>query len=146
MAFFQHRVGRFNEQVAELLRQLEAGAPVELPPAEADVFAALGERAKGAGLEVAFMINCDVVNPTRNRVDRGPRMRELARRGVVDTVVDLGRPDRYPDLFRPEHRFDWMHLDEAGADVYTRRLADLWLRDRERLTGERGGEDPPGSR
>jgi hypothetical protein len=37
--------------------------------------------------------------------------------------LDFSSPDRYPELFAVEHRFDRGHLNHAGALLYSRLLA-----------------------
>ena len=48
------------------------------------------------------------------------RARELA-------ILDFSDVNEYPDLFRNENRQDINHLNAAGADVFTRILADRFL-------------------
>jgi hypothetical protein len=44
--------------------------------------------------------------------------------GTIEVpIVDLGHPDRYPELFAPELWHDESHLDGAGAQIASRILA-----------------------
>lgn len=100
------------------------------PPAtegERRVFRDLVETARRAGLEVVFFTNADVINPRQDVANRGERLRALQREGIVPRLLDLGDPERFPELYDPELRFDWSHLDVHGARMYTRLLAELWL-------------------
>ena len=38
-------------------------------------------------------------------------------------LLDLDDATRYPQLFDPPHRFETIHLNEAGAQVFTKLLA-----------------------
>lgn len=42
-------------------------------------------------------------------------------------VLDLREADRFPELFLPGNRVDSEHLNAAGAEAFTRRLAQLFL-------------------
>jgi hypothetical protein len=44
--------------------------------------------------------------------------------GAVDTLLRYDDPDRDAALFAHENRFDSLHLNDAGAALFTRRLAD----------------------
>ena len=50
--------------------------------------------------------------------------------GVIPTLLDMDDFERYPQLFDPDLRFDEMHLNKDGAELYTRALANAfaaWL-------------------
>lgn len=54
------------------------------------------------------------------------RRHELARayaHGHVTALLDYGDPNRYPELYTPEHRYDVGHANHAGAKLFTRALA-----------------------
>lgn len=42
--------------------------------------------------------------------------------GVV--ILDFRNPDRYPELFEAKYRYDAAHLNRAGAEIYTKLLAE----------------------
>ena len=39
----------------------------------------------------------------------------------------MGQPNLYPELFDPDQYYDIRHLNEDGANLYTRYLADAYL-------------------
>ena len=49
---------------------------------------------------------------------------ELARRVIV---LDFNDPKRFPELYENRHRLDWDHLNTAGAEVFTKLLAEHWV-------------------
>lgn len=48
---------------------------------------------------------------------------ELARLRSMADVLDYSDPETCPELFDPSVRFDWLHLNALGAEVFSRRLA-----------------------
>ena len=48
---------------------------------------------------------------------------ERAQRSMV---LDLNDPVRFPELYENRYRLDTDHLNTAGADVFTRLLAEQW--------------------
>ncbi|MEZ4740774.1 MAG: hypothetical protein R2818_15780 [Flavobacteriales bacterium] len=44
-----------------------------------------------------------------------------------DRVIDMGDPDNYPEFYQTNYRFDRGHLNEVGAALYTRKLAERIL-------------------
>lgn len=42
-------------------------------------------------------------------------------------IIDMGQPKLYPELFDPDLYYDIRHLNEDGANLYTRYLADAYL-------------------
>lgn len=40
------------------------------------------------------------------------------------TIWNFSDPQRYPQLFLPEHRLDYIHMNTAGGKVFTRALAE----------------------
>lgn len=52
----------------------------------------------------------------------------LARRGEILVLLDADRPERYPELFAQESRFDPKHLNARGAERFSLLLAEAFLR------------------
>ncbi len=48
-------------------------------------------------------------------------------RAARTIVIDFNDPVRCPELFEHRHRLDSDHLNSAGAEVFTRMLAEHWL-------------------
>ena len=42
-------------------------------------------------------------------------------------IIDMGQPQRYPELFDPAQYHDKIHLHKDGANLYTQRLAEAYL-------------------
>jgi hypothetical protein len=59
----------------------------------------------------------------------------LHRSGTLGVLFGFDSPSRHPELYRPENRFDPIHLNEAGARLFTRELADRFA---QWLESERG--------
>lgn len=51
----------------------------------------------------------------------GPQLAPLPESGLL--FLDFADPDRFPELFAPEHRKDRGHLNQEGAAIYSRLLA-----------------------
>lgn len=56
----------------------------------------------------------------------------LAEAGVLPVLLGFNQPERYPNLYRPELRFDLNHLNRRGAEEFTRLLAEAFA---DRLEG-----------
>ena len=54
------------------------------------------------------------------------RQMALARKLPSENLIDLSDPDRYPDLYDPAVYYDRMHLNDSGARLMTRHLAEAW--------------------
>jgi hypothetical protein len=76
---------------------------------------AIAELARARGKQVAFLLSAMLVDA---RFDSSvPGAKPL-------NVIDLNNPDRYPELYDPEMRYDEVHLTSAGSVPYTRAIAD----------------------
>ncbi len=54
-------------------------------------------------------------------------LREAAEEGLIPVIFDYTDPIRYPDFYDPKYRFDRGHLNEAGAALFTRVIAEDFL-------------------
>lgn len=52
-----------------------------------------------------------------------PERTTLWRRGEIETLLDFDRPERWPELFALENRYDEKHLNRRGAEVFAPILA-----------------------
>ncbi len=136
---------RFERGKAEYERMVAGYREIERPDrAPAPEFLELLERVealvRALGAEPVF-----VIQPA---LARQWDLIAAAERGAVETLLRYDDPDRDAALFAHENRFDSLHLNDAGAALFTRRLADdfaQWRRARaaertEERGGERGGE------
>ncbi len=104
-----------------------------LTQAEQDLLHDIVNELQSRGIQVLFMNSPDV------------RQREFFARagldaGLIPELLDTDRPDLYPALFRNSTRFDRDHLNEQGAEVYTRVLAQEFLKAVKRARREAGGD------
>ncbi len=110
--FVRNQAG-FEADVARI-PELNA-APVDLERLDLRALKLRQEAAKAAGVELIT-----VVLPL---VTGAPVERTLHERGELPLLFDFNRPDRFPELFRPETRFSPDHLNLTGARELTRLLA-----------------------
>ncbi len=74
------------------------------------------ERSRSKGVELYF-----VISPRMARYDRILAVRDSLPEG---RVIDLGSVERYPGFYSLEHTFDANHLNEEGARLFSRVLAE----------------------
>ena len=94
---------------------------------DVELVAEIVRTAHDAGVELIL-----VVMPQQS-ADREVEKTLAERTGAP--LLRYNRPDRYPELYAPENRFDSGHLSEEGARLFTRHLAGDYLR----ATLEAGG-------
>lgn len=56
--------------------------------------------------------------------ESGHIQRRLETEGYIPALLAFDDPLRYPALFEVEHRYDRIHLTEAGSQLYSRHVAD----------------------
>lgn len=56
-----------------------------------------------------------------------PRLTALGSKGLLDPLLNLNDPHKFPNLFEVEHRQNLTHLTPIGAREYTRELATTAL-------------------
>lgn len=66
-----------------------------------------------------------IVPPTTGKKTFYPRPERVQK----TIVLDFNDPVRFPELYENRHRLDWDHLNTAGAEVFTRLLAEHWARE-----------------
>lgn len=47
----------------------------------------------------------------------------LERKGFLQNLISMNQPDRFPELYDSRYRYDYTHLERAGAEFYTDYLA-----------------------
>ena len=82
---------------------------------EVSLFAVLQAEARENGVRVVFLIDSRFA-PRHDLV-------HAFEIGAVDTLLRFDDPDRFPELYDPENRFDIHHLNERTAELYTRLVA-----------------------
>jgi hypothetical protein len=113
---FLAEVQDYRDDVARLAAD-RAGEPAPLRPHERAILAALVEYARDLGAEPIF-----VVAP---RTGDDQRYLESAlREGVIPVLFDYADPERFPELYAVERRYDSGHLSRVGAELWTAQLVD----------------------
>lgn len=115
----QAKFGLYVREHREELRRFEAGnvtdsGPEHFPQTERGI-ARQVRMLRSAGIEPIYIVypaNSDHLIPRR-----------LQEQGIIPHLFLLDDPDRYPELYQPEHRFDWLHFNRTGARVVSRLLA-----------------------
>lgn len=51
---------------------------------------------------------------------------DLHEEGLIPHLLSFNHPDRYPELYRLDRRYDANHLNREGAEQFSRLLADRW--------------------
>lgn len=121
--------GAFRRHFVESRDEYEANLEAMRRPERADVplvaynLAALEAQiatVRAAGLEAVYVL------PPRG--EPTPHLTALAAQGAIPTLLDFSRPDLHPELFAIAHRFDSQHVNPTGAAIFSRRLAEEFVR------------------
>ncbi|MCY3000654.1 MAG: hypothetical protein NTV21_02420 [Planctomycetota bacterium] len=115
---------RFQKRREAYLEKLEEFRRLEAKPGPADPFALelYGEirtRIDELGAAPVF-----VTQPALYRQDD---LAKAAEAGLVPRLMRFDDAERWPELYAPENRYDDTHLNDAGARLFTERLADEFL-------------------
>jgi hypothetical protein len=111
--FRKKKADEYLAQVEEFRKQTTSNRP---PAPEAlALYRRIVERSQALGARVIF-----VIQPALYRQDDLIRAHE---RGDVPQLLRYDDPDRFPELYDVEHRYDATHLDDDGARVFTKLLA-----------------------
>ena len=114
---------RWPEFVERVKRASESQIPpviLEEDPAGAR-FSRLVELARSHGLEVAVVT---VPSPTHAVFP----VQECMGRGSPCRWVDFSQGPGFPELYKPEYFYDFYHLNQRGAEVYSGKLAEELIR------------------
>ena len=115
--FRKKKADEYLAQVEEFRRQPASNRP---PAPEAiALYRRIVARAQALGARVIF-----VIQPALYRQDDLIRAHEL---GDVSVLLRYDDPDRFPELYDVEHRFDATHLNDEGARAFTGLLARDFL-------------------
>jgi hypothetical protein len=107
---------RYQEKLAELRRGVEdEDGDVGVSDLEIELLRSAIEKVQHTGARVVLVV------PPCLATRAGLIRRALAVDGTI--VLAFNDPDRFPDLYDPALRFDVGHLNAAGADLFTTRLA-----------------------
>lgn len=74
------------------------------------------ERLRSHGIEPLYLI------PPSHPHDK--IQRRLAVEGYLPVLLDFNDPNRYPELFDADFRYDAEHFNESGARMFSQRVAD----------------------
>ena len=109
-AALRARVARIPAENRRAVRTAEL--PLEL-------FRAAERGARARGIELVWF--------TMPGIEGVPEALRLAEAGELPTLLHFDDPERYPELFEPEQRYDEGHLDRSGAERLSRALAQAFL-------------------
>jgi len=93
--------------------------PPKINELEISLFRTLQEEAREHGVRVVFLID--------SRINTRHDLVHAFEIGAVDTLLRFDDPDRFPELYDPENRFDIHHLNEETTKLYTRFVAERIL-------------------
>lgn len=118
---------RFERNKAEFERMVEQyrGAPrprIDADPHELELLRLVEQRVRALGAEPVW-----VIQPS---LTRQWELVDAHERGEIGALLRYDEPEAHPELFAHENRFDSLHLNDAGARLFTERLADdfaTWL-------------------
>lgn len=97
---------------AELARVVRENAlPVRLEEVELEIYREQQRAAAQHGVELVY-----ITTPTQEGNPEVLRLHEL---GHVTTLFHFNDPERYPELFQLDHRFDRGHVNERGAQRFS---------------------------
>lgn len=77
--------------------------------------------------EIVREHGADVVFFERNFSPGAPDLASMKKSGVIDHLISLEDPARYPALHDERHRFDGGHFNAEGAEYLTRCLAEAFV-------------------
>jgi hypothetical protein len=75
---------------------------------------------RGIGAEPVYLLT-PILSPV-------PAIHSLRREGVLPALLDFDSPSHHPELYDPRRRWDALHLNEDGAAIFSRELADRFAR------------------
>lgn len=96
----------------------------------------LDTRVYRAQVAAAAALGVELLYVTLPSYEGSPELLRLHERGIVPALLHFNDPERHPELFTAEERFDAHHLNRRGAERLSRALAHAFLRHL-----GRGGED-----
>lgn len=112
-----------GEELAEFERAIAARAVKPAEPKEMDAVSQESLAAMLAKIEKAGALPVIVITPTTLERYLYPKP-ELAARYPI---LDFSDVRRYPDLYAREYRLDAGHVNTAGAEIFTRLLAERFM-------------------
>jgi len=73
------------------------------------------ESLRGIGVEPVYVLT-PILSPV-------PGIHSLHRERILPTLLAFDSPRRHPELYAPRNRWDDLHLNEMGAEIFSRRFA-----------------------
>jgi len=109
---------KFRRQAMRLDRQDETPVPTEhLDPTK---LRRQIRSLRGIGVEPVYVLT-PVLSPV-------PGIHSLHRQRILPTLLAFDSPRRFPELYAPRNRWDELHLNEAGAELFSRQFAQRFAR------------------
>ena len=101
---------------AEMARiPVQSRTPIRRDELRVDVHVEQLERARAAGVELVHMTLPGVLG--------SPEPLQLFEAGVLPTLLHMNHPERFPELFELEYRYDKGHMNRRGVERLTHLLA-----------------------
>jgi hypothetical protein len=117
---FKRELDEYGGRVAELGQAPDGpDGPARAAPQAVRVFQEIERQIEALGARPVFVaqaglyLNGDLV--------------AAAQSGALATLLRFDQPERFPDLYEVEARFDSNHLNALGAERFTRHLAAAYL-------------------
>jgi hypothetical protein len=110
------------EVVRKLAQKDRAPRPTEvvLVPGNYELLSDLRAASRDKDLQFVYLVSPSL----SNLVDFPVFPTCIATPGGKEPIINLARPDRFPELYRHSYWHDDSHLNEAGASVATKFFAD----------------------
>ena len=110
----------YQQRLSDLVDARQRPTP-RLGDDERRFLSKLVERIESAGAQPIFFV-------AAGEDDDQLYLRAAFEEGVIDSFLDYGDPERYPEIFEPASRFDESHLSRRGGLRLTELLADDLLK------------------
>ncbi|GAB4302919.1 MAG: hypothetical protein Fur0025_43940 [Oscillatoriaceae cyanobacterium] len=114
------KLDKYQAQVATLAAQEPTQKNRRLKPYEADIIQKLVKAVTDAGATPIFFIH-----PV---LKKEAHLIEAHQKGYIPILLPFNQPAKFPNLYAPENRYDWYHLNHQGAEQFTQLLANEFAR------------------
>lgn len=110
-------------EFATRLENLRKTGPIDGPPdpSTARVLSWIVQDVRAAGAEPIFLIG-PVLDP-RAEIVRAAKSTPP----IIERLIRMNEPDKFPELFSPQYRFDHWHLNAEGATKFTQALSGAFV-------------------
>ena len=116
----RHAMAQESRATFELkLEAMRSGKVPQRPPDPLNVesYSRIGDLLSERGVELVLVVAPLTLKDYHAWVDAPPGPR----------LLKFDDPDRYPELYVPEHRLDSDHVNDSGAQIFSKELAQAYL-------------------